>query len=390
MEDNIRKQKKLSKTKLAIAILIIILLISIIVLFIMYCKNEKFRNWVDINILLKQIHQGNTVSIEFNGENSSNVYAFDKYVVTLENKILKIYNTLGTEEATISIDINEPIFDTAGKYLAIAEQNGEEIYLLEGKQVLWHNTLEGEILQIEINDNGYIGIVMSDISYENIITVYNAEGKSLLKTYVATNKVIDISISKNNQYLAIAEVDMSGVVTQSSIRIIDIVKAKTDANNSIIYTYSAEIGKLITNIQYQSKERLLCSYNDSIDIIQDSSNNNSIKLSNTKMTFASIELNNNIVTVEETDINKYDSGSCAKITNIVNNKTKSYEMAGIAKQIYTYDKVIALNVGTELHIINTNGWLMKKYISEQEINDIVISDKVVGVIFRDTIEIIDL
>ena len=33
---------------------------------------------------------------------------------------------------------------------------------------------------------------------------------------------------------------------------------------------------------------------------------------------------------------------------------------------------------------------MKKYISEQEINNIIISDKIVGVIYRDRIEIIEL
>ena len=62
----------------------------------------------------------------------------------------------------------------------------------------------------------------------------------------------------------------------------------------------------------------------------------------------------------------------------------------IAKEIYTYENILALNFGTELHIINTNGWLMKKYISDQEINQVVISNKIVGIIYRDKIEIIDL
>ena len=33
---------------------------------------------------------------------------------------------------------------------------------------------------------------------------------------------------------------------------------------------------------------------------------------------------------------------------------------------------------------------MKKYISEQEINKVIISNKIAGVIYRDKIEIIDL
>lgn len=390
MEENIKKEKKINKKKLALAIIITLLILSAVIIFIIYCNNLKFRKWADKNILQKEIEQGNTISIEFNGENSSNVYAFDKYIVTLENKILKIYNNLGKEEASITTDINEPIFDTAGKYLVVAENNGQSIYLLEGKQMLWSTTVEGKISQIEINENGYIGIVISDISYKNIINILNLEGKSLFKTYVANDKAVDISISRNNQYLAIAEIDMSGVLIQSIIKIIDIEKAKTEPSNSIINTYSAEVGKLITNIEYQNKERLLCVYNDSINIIEENENRSILNLENNKITFASVELKNNMVLIEEKEAGEYASTSNVNITNTTTNKVKSYETEEIAKEVYTYEDVIALNFGTELHIINTNGWLMKKYISGQEINKVVISNKIAGVIYRDKIEIIDL
>ena len=233
MEETTKKKRKINKKKIVLTITILLLIMASVIIFAIYCMNANFRRWADKNLLLKEIKQGNTVSIEFNGENSSNVYAFNKYVAVLENKILKIYNTLGTEEKTITTDINNPIFDAVGNYLIIAEKNGDSIYLLEGKELLWHNTIEGEISQIEINENGYVGVVISDISYKNIINVFDAEGNSLFKTYVATNKVVDISISRNNKYLALAEIDMSGVLIQSSVRIIDIEKAKTDPRNSM-------------------------------------------------------------------------------------------------------------------------------------------------------------
>lgn len=390
MEETTKKKRKINKKKIVLTIIILLLIMASVIIFAIYCMNANFRRWADKNLLLKEIKQGNTVSIEFNGENSSNVYAFNKYVAVLENKILKIYNTLGTEEKTITTDINNPIFDAVGNYLIIAEKNGDSIYLLEGKELLWHNTIEGEISQIEINENGYVGVVISDISYKNIINVFDAEGNSLFKTYVATNKVVDISISRNNKYLALAEIDMSGVLIQSSVRIIDIEKAKTDPSNSIINTHFAEVGKLILNIEYQNKERLLCVYNDSINSIEENANKDIVELGNNKITFASIELKNNILTVEEQQTGEYTSTSYINILNIANSKTKKYETEEVAKEIYTSEKIIALNLGTELHIINTNGWLMKKYISEQEINNIIISDKIVGVIYRDRIEIIEL
>lgn len=388
MEPAIKKERKINKKKLILTIITILLILSTIIAITTYCLNSEFRKWVDIIILQKQINQGDTTSIEINSENMGNVYAFDKYIAILENKNLKIFNTAGEEETAITTDIKNPIFNSKGKYLAIAEKDGESIYLIENNKVVWNTNIEGKISDIEINENGYVGVIISDISYKNIITIFNTEGKSLLKTYVATNKVVDISISQNNQFLAIAEVDISGVLVQSSIRIIDIIKAKTDANNSIKNIYTAEVDKLITNIEYQNKERLLCMYNNSVNIIEDDTDKELLKIGENNITFASVKLGNGIISIEEKKQEKYVSS--LNIINTINNKAKTYNMEEIAKEIHTCKKVIALNLGTELHIINTNGWLMKKYVSEQEINKVIVSDKIVGIIYRDKIEIIKL
>ena len=390
MENPIKKERKLNKKKLILTILIALLIIAAIVIFVIYCMNPSFRKWADKNVLQKEIKQGNTISIEFNGESNSNIYAYDQYIVKLENKILTIYNSLGKELETISTEINNPVFDATGKYLVVAEKNGESIYLLQDTKMLWSTKIEGQITQVHLNENGYVGIVISDMSYKNIVSIYNQEGKNLFKTYIATNKVVDISISRNNQYLAMAEIDMSGVLIQASIKIIDIEKAKTEPKNSVTNTYFAEVGKLITNIEYQSKEKLLCAYNNSINVIENNTDKILTEVDNSKITFSSIELKNNIVTIEEKQSGEYASNSCVNIINATTNKIRTYETEEIAKEIYTHENVTALNFGTELHIINTNGWLMKKYISEQEINKVVISNKIVGIIYRDKIEIIDL
>lgn len=384
------KKKKINTKKVAIVSIIAFLLLLTIILVIVYCNNASFRKWTDKNILLKEVEQGDTASIEYNGDKNSNVYAYDKYIVILENKVLKIYDTIGAEVASIKTEINNPIFDTAGKYLVVAEENGENIYLISGRKMLWSTEVEGKIIESQVNENGYVGIVISDISYKNIVDIYDLNGKSLFKTYVATNKVVDISISKNNQYLAIAEVDISGVMLQSSIRVISMEKARTDPGNSIINVYHSDVGKLIMNIEYQNKDRILCMYNDSIEIVENEKINTLTKLDNPKITFATIELKNNVATVEEKEIDKYTGMSSVLIMRVPTPKIKKYETEEIAKDIYTYENAIALNFGTDLHIINTNGWLMKKYRSSQEINKIVMSNKVVGIIYRDKIEIIEL
>ncbi len=390
--ENLLKQeqyRKLNVKKMLILIVTVILVIFVLVITCLYTENERFRKWVDNEILPKEVQQGNTVEIELNQENVQ-IFAVDKYIVTLQEKTLNFYNNLGTNVGTISVEINNAIIDTAGRNFIIAEKGGRNAYVISDKNLVWETETEGEILQIEINENGYVGIVTSDISYKNIVTLYDSLGKQVIRTYIATAKVSDISISKNSQHLAIAEVDTSGVLIQSSIKIISIETAKKDPNNSVEYIYTADINRLILNIQYQNKDRLVCMYQDTVDVIQNKQSKTIASLKEKNITFASIELNDNLIKIEENTLGDYDYKSIVYIKNITNEKYKKYSVEKVAKDIYTSQDVIGLNLGTELHIINRNGWLIKKYVANQEINNIVISNKIAGVIYRNKIEIIDI
>ena len=48
-----------------------------------------------------------------------------------------------------------------------------------------------------------------------------------------------------------------------------------------------------------------------------------------------------------------------------------------------------MNFGTEVKIINTSGWLLKEYESSKQIKDIVLGNSILGIIYKDRIEIIN-
>ena len=54
------------------------------------------------------------------------------------------------------------------------------------------------------------------------------------------------------------------------------------------------------------------------------------------------------------------------------------------------NNLIGINLGTEAMFMNNNGWLIKKYKSQQEIEKIVIGDGLAGIISRGKIKIISL
>lgn len=382
--------KKVNKKKIVIIAIIAMIVIAIVAIIVVYYNNEQVREWTDKNIFKKEVTQDNVNSIELNESQSSNIYAFNKYIGVLNKNQFTIYNSTGNEEKKLEVQVSTPIFDSANRFLVLAEKKGKKLYLITDKDITWETEVEGNISQVHVNKNGYVAVVITDTSYKTIITMYNPEGKEMFKTYLSSTRTADIAISNDNKYLAIAEVDTSGTIIQSNIKIISIEKASSDPTNSLENTYQGESDKLITNIKYQDKDRLVCMYTDSIHIIENGQDTILMDNKDKKIIFQSIELTNYAVEIEEKSSGLFTADSVVNMINTENKATKEYTADSIAKEIYTYGNVIALNLGTEIEFINTDGWLIKRYLANQEITNIVVSDNIAGIIYRDRIEIINL
>lgn len=382
-------KKKINKKKILIITVIIIILIAVITTSLIYIYNQPAREWIDKNILRKEVLQNNATTIELKDE-QSNIYAFNKYIGILSRTKLNIYNQSGNTEAELDIQISNPLFNSANRFLAIAENQGQKFYLIEDKEIKWETEIEGNISQINVNKNGYVAVAITGTSYKTVVEMYSPEGKELFKTYLSSSRAVDITVSNDNKYLAIAEIDTSGTIIKSSIKVISIEKASTDPTNSVENTFEGENDKLITNIQYQDKDRLLCMYTDEITIIENGEETILIDNNNKKVIFQSVELTNNAVSIEEKSSGLFTANSEVSIVSTDSKETKTYTAESVAKEIVTYGNKIALNLGTEVEFISTEGWLVKRYIANQEITNIVMSDSIAGIVYRDKIEIINL
>ena len=388
--DATNKEKKVNKKKIVILTIIIVFIVIAIITIGLYSTNDKAREWIDKNIFRKEVLQDKVATIDLKENQDSNIYAFNKYIGILNKTKFSIYNSTGSQEKTLDLQISNPIWGSANRFLAIAENKGKKVYLISDKDIAWEAEVEGNISQVHVNKNGYVAVVIVDTSYKTVIKTYNPQGKELFNTYLSSTRAVDVSISNDNKYLAIAEVDTSGTMIQSSIKVISIDKASTDPTNSLENTYKGEENKLITNIKYQNKNKLVCMYTDSIHQIENGEDITLIDNQNKKVIFQSVNLVNRACSIEEKSSGLFTADSLVNIVNIENHEIKQYTASSVNKELYTYGNIIAINLGTEVEFISTDGWLVKRYVANQEITNIVVSDSIAGIIYRDKIEIINL
>lgn len=382
------KEKLTLKKKITIGVILLIIIVAL-TLFLFYLYNEPFRTWTDMYIFKKNIENTDVVSIEFDISKNPEIFAYDKYITILERNILSTYNSNGSKLNDLEIHINKPMYKANGKYLCIAENEGNKIYMISGDNILWQNSVDGTIDTINVNKNGYVSVVEKGTAYKNIIITYSPEGKQLFKTYLSTSMAIATDISENNEYLAIAEVDTSGAIIQSNIKVISIEKAKSDPTNSVKYSIPANKGDLITSIKYKGKEKLICIYDNSIHEINDGVDSVVLEYEE-KTKLADISNRDCVVYAKEKASGIINNSTEIIIKNVQNGNSTTHEVESTIKFLLAHENNIAINMGTEAEFINTFGWLQKKYKSNQEISDIVLGDSVAGIIYRDRVEIINL
>lgn len=382
----------LNKKKVKVAITFSVIIVLIFVIALIYFCSPKFRNWADMHILMKTVYQGKLSSIDIDSGDNTSIIAYDKYIALLNNNQLNIYNSSAKKIQTLDVNISNPIFASNGKYIVIAENGKDKAYLLSGTKIVWSKDVNGSISRINVNENGYVSIVCTGSTYKSVIIVYDQNGNELFKTYIPNNKVVDSIISSDNKCLSFAEVDTGGTLIKSVVKTISIKDAKSSSQNAITYKYEMPTNSLIVSLKYQGSKNLICMCDDGINILSDGQIQQlyNFKEDGKNYSFAGINLINNIYEVEETSDGISNQSSTIKMIDTGTKKKHEYVISSIAKDTISTGDVIAVNLGTEVYFINTKGWLKKKYVGSEEIRDVIISERIAAIIFRDHIEIMVL
>ncbi len=364
-------------------------IIIIITIIGFYISKSEVRNWIDVNIFRKNVSEQDIQTISLNTDKNNQICVYSNYIAILNDKIVTLYNSYGEKVTSVDININSALFDSSNKYLAIAEDKGHEICLIFDKTYLWSEKVEGELLQVHVNRNGYVATITTDATHKSIVTFFNSQGKKIFTSYFASSRIVDASISNDNNYIAIGELDTTGTIIKSNVKILSVENAQKDSKNTIIYTYEAEDDNLITNVKYQSKNQIACIYDNGLGVIKDENYREVIKIDNENITYLANDFNNHVAYVKEESTGLFKAQSDVHIVNTSDYQEKIYKMENVAKDVFACDNIIAVNVGTEIYFLDTNGWLIKKYTANQEITNVKFSESLAIIIYKDRIIIVD-
>ncbi len=373
--------------KKVILVIGIIVAIAVITVISLYVANEDVRDWMDEYIFRKNIVDENLPTISIENENAS-IYAYDNHIVILKDNKLTIYNASGKEETTINVQVNNPIFDSSGKYLLLADKGSQNVYLIYNTSLQWQKTMEGNVSYITVNKNGAVGVVLTGTTYKSVIVMYSITGNEEFKTYLSSTVATSLAISNNNDYLSFAEANTSGTVISSVVKTISVEKAKNTPTEAIIYTYNQENNSLIISIEYNN-DNLICQYDNSVYRLKDGNSEKILDVDNNTL-FLDIKMADYISKIQENQSGILRSEYEVKIINEKNSSENTYLLEQMPSGLYCSDNILAVDMGNEIIFLNHSAWLLKHFTSRQNYKNIILGDSVAAIVYRDRVEIISL
>lgn len=370
--------------------LLIILGFCIVIIVARYITDENFRSEIDTNIFGKQVAESSLNSIEINTDTNPAIFAYDKYIAILSKNKLSAYTSKGTLASELDVNISVPLSHSDGKYMVLGEKDGDKLYLISEGRILWNTKVEGKISGVNVNENGYVSVIVKNTIYKSVIVFYDLSGNELFRRYISSNYAICTDISKDNKYLAIGEVDYSGTIIKSYVTIISVEKAETDPDNSIVYTYESNNGEIITNINYQDKDNAVCMFNTYIQKVT-SVDNTRLYDFTTDDLYVDIDLDSGVAVIDKQSSGLFSYEYEVKVKSI-NSKAESLYIlnSDLPKSVIVSGELMAFNLGNEVRIVSQSGWLQKKYTSSKQIKNVVLGNSIAGIVYKNKIEIIEL
>lgn len=372
----------------------VFIILFLIILTSLYYGNLKVRNFIDVNIIKKEIKENKEKSVTFSKNDNPQITATNFNVYAIFNGQLKIYDNTNREKKLEKISIGNPIYSTNDRYLAIAQKDSTIFYLVDSEKISWERKVDLPISSIYVNKNGYILVVSKNSLYKSIVNVFDNLGNRIFRTYLSDTFATSLEITDDNKHLLIGSVDYSKPIVTTNIKVISIDIAKTEPEKATIFEYN--IPKLLVKLKVKdSNEALVQTTTGVYRIGITKQDEEEIFKNESNTVLVEIDTNNNLIIIEKENINENTENLTIKYKmKIVNNYNKQISVVDLedklVKRIKTNADNITLDFGNKIEVYSLNGWLKKRYVSNTEILDYHISNNLLVVLFDGKFEIVNI
>ncbi|MDK2802558.1 MAG: hypothetical protein KFW09_04190 [Oscillospiraceae bacterium] len=361
------------------------LILMIIVIFIIYYLSSYLSgnnsNFFETNKFLNGSFFSNKVEfpINLNQNTYKDIDNINNNISVTNQKSVEIYGFNGNPKFAFEHGLENPILRYSNKKGVVFDFYGENFKIFSSSKVLFEKKLNERIIDIQIFNNGYVGIIVKSDKYFGTVIIFNAKNEEIFRWNSVDGYINTIDFKKNilyistynisdsvyNSYITEVQINQNKQIKKVSFPDSMIINFNIKQNGNIVCIFDNKSSivtsngskgnnylykKNISNFYNIGNNKYLLYFNDGNNI-----NNNIILLDNANNIKAEYSTNVEVKKMEIEDQN---------ITLLLNNKVLSFNSSlKFKKEIdipdatidfFSYKGIAYVLTDSYIHKINLN------------------------------------
>ena len=180
--------------------------------------------------------------IEFESTNTNNVVAKQGYFYVLTDSEIKAVSNGGKVIFSYSHGFENPVLKTSSTRAIVFNQGGNDALIFSLKKLESAITLEDEIINAAIGDNGTYALVTTAKGYVAKVSVYKKSDKPVYEWFSANDMINNVAVARNGKKIAISTLSAKVGGFDSKLMILNFKSANAEFekqyNGELIYNLS--------------------------------------------------------------------------------------------------------------------------------------------------------
>lgn len=180
-----------------------------------------------LKLLMIPAHQPRSLDLGLEGGVDDTVESYGENVLLYNNQSMKAINHKGDLLWTVKLALSAPVVEQGGDYILAADLEGSHKATLYKKgETVREYTPGKDLISAKVNAKGTCAFALSADGYKGSVLVVDKKGKELFRWNSNDGYIMDLDLSDNGHYLAVAQLHGEGETAGSKIQFIDLYQKR--------------------------------------------------------------------------------------------------------------------------------------------------------------------
>lgn len=303
---------------------------------------------------------GGASEISFSKDGSADCKLYKNYILVLSQDGIKWYDKNGKLLQEQALTLAKPVLRSSGKYMAVIDISGRDIFFYKDKTQLWSRKLDNQIINADVSDDGYCTVVTQSKDYKSAVLVIDINGVDKYSKLCAEDIVIGAKAIHGGEDVLINKINTDGVKAGTQLEFHNVYEKESFSTITVKET-------LLPIVLSRGSNEVAVGQN--LILFMDKQGKEIARKSAEAIFCVAPNGGKYVVATGKLSDGKGKAGQLVVVFNSSGEELYSFEQPENISGMHLYGDRLALRTQRSIYLYSIKGKMLGQYVSRNEIKD---------------------